>query len=1334
MKTGAKCGGAGCGCPPSKEAQEIKAAGILARRDFLKLVGLSGAAAAAGSSLLMLPSRARAGDFTYLLIPANKNLDPNWVASLFARGTPTVYTGAALRNIGMPVGGVCCGQLYLRGDGRLWFWDICNSPTSAMLAGGGGGNYDSPFDSSAPPVNQGFALKVGSGAGASYFSLDQTGFANVAFTGQYPIGVVNYSDPACPVSVKLEAYSPFIPLNDNDSGIPATIFEFTLTNTSASPVQTTLAGWLQNAACAFTPGVDGILLNHAVSATDHLAVVGSVQQGTASAQVLYDDFERTTYAPWVTTGTAFGTGPVDTTNYPSSSYQTLAGFHGRYVVNSHASAPGTNSTTRDQATGTLTSPAFTLSYDLVYFLLCGGNHAGQTCFNLCRASDNTVLISSTGSNSNTYTQQSWDVSAWKGQSVYFQVVDNATGSWGNIGVDYIRFANKARADIVFDDFERTTYTPWVTSGTAFGSGPVDTTNYPSSSYQTLAGFHGRYVVNSHASAPGTDVNSRDAATGTLTSPSFTISRHFISFLISGGNHPGQTCMNLVVGGQVVCTAAGTNSNTYTQATWDVRAWEGQTGYLQIVDNATATWGNIGIDYIVFSDTPVSGWVAPADAPDYGTMGLSLLNPQASDVISVNAPTDTLADLFASLGNTLPADVTQTLSPNSPLVMALGRPLTLNPGAQATATFAIVWHFPKTQYNTTTVTGNGWGSIQNIGTLQRYYSTLFADASAVAAYVAANFTRLGGLTHLWRDTWYASTLPYWFLDRTFANTSTLATTTSHRLSNGRFWGWEGMYCCPGTCTHVWHYGQAMGRIFPAIEKDLRQRVDLGIAFNSSTGQIGFRAENSMSAAVDGQAGVILRAYRDHQMSADSSFLTTNWANLKKAMQWLISLDLDANGILQGGQPNTLDASWYGKIAWLSGLYIAACRACQQMATEMGDTPFATQLGNLAQAGATYIQNQLFYNNEYFIQIPDDSNNNIGAKFGCEIDQVFGQSWAFQVGLGRLLDQTKTLSALARLWTYNFAPDAGAFRTNASNPVSGGRVYTDSGEAGLVMCTFPDPANPTPSSGVVASYFNETMSGFEHEVASHMIWEGMLLEGLAITRAIHDRYAASKRNPYNEIECGDHYARAMASYGSFIAICGYEHHGPKGYLAFSPKLAPENFKAAFTTAAGWGSFAQQQTSMAQIHTLVVGQGQLALNTLAFDLAPNAQPGGLSVSLNGTPVNATMSQSGVRVTIAFASQLVVQVGQTLVVQITGTAMLNPAWVFAVVQVTPVGGGVQLVWNSVPGRTYTIQSATGLPAASWTTLQTGWPAVAGATTSFIDRTAASSGNRFYRVMIESP
>ena len=306
----ADCGCVGkCGDPLS-----------LKRRDFLKLFGAGGAGTLVTGGFFMSTETAGAEPFNYSLIPANKNLDPAWVASLFERGLPPVVSdSAALAKIGMPVGGICCGQLYLAGDGRLWYWDIFNNPI--FLGDNSGGHYANPLTSDFNPVSQGFALKIGSGGTAQYFKLDSTGFSDVSFLGQYPIGTVNYSDPACPVAVRLEAFSPFIPLNAEDSGIPATVMEFTLTNPSAIPVTVEIAGWLQNAVCGFTTGVNGLLRNHATLAADHTRITGTCEASTVSDQVLYDNFERTTYAPWVTTGTAFGSGPADTTDYPTPSKQ-----------------------------------------------------------------------------------------------------------------------------------------------------------------------------------------------------------------------------------------------------------------------------------------------------------------------------------------------------------------------------------------------------------------------------------------------------------------------------------------------------------------------------------------------------------------------------------------------------------------------------------------------------------------------------------------------------------------------------------------------------------------------------------------------------------------------------------------------------------------------------------------------------------------------------------------------------------------------------------------------------------------------------------------------------
>ena len=179
---------------------------------------------------------------------------------------------------------------------------------------------------------------------------------------------------------------------------------------------------------------------------------------------------------------------------------------------------------------------------------------------------------------------------------------------------------------------------------------------------------------------------------------------------------------------------------------------------------------------------------------------------------------------------------------------------------------------------------------------------------------------------------------------------------------------------------------------------------------------------------------------------------------------------------------------------------------------------------------------------------------------------------------------------------------------------------------------------------AGYFNECQNGYEYEVASNMLWEGMITEGLAVTRAVHDRYHGSRRNPWNEVECGDHYVRSMASYGIFIGACGFEYHGPKGRLAFAPRLTPENYKAPFTTAAGWGTFAQQRWDTGQNHQLLVRYGELRLTTFGLVLAEGKKLNAVSVRLGSQSLKAQATQTESKVEITLNEPLVLQVGETL------------------------------------------------------------------------------------------
>ena len=115
-------------------------------------------------------------------------------------------------------------------------------------------------------------------------------------------------------------------------------------------------------------------------------------------------------------------------------------------------------------------------------------------------------------------------------------------------------------------------------------------------------------------------------------------------------------------------------------------------------------------------------------------------------------------------------------------------------------------------------------------------------------------------------------------------------------------------------------------FRRLERQLREKVDFGLALQPD-GAIHFRGEFNDIPAIDAQAGTILRALREHQMSPDGTFLKTNWPRIRRATEWLIAKDGDGDGLIEGNQHNTLDTDWYGPVAWLSGLYLAALLAAE-----------------------------------------------------------------------------------------------------------------------------------------------------------------------------------------------------------------------------------------------------------------------------------------------------------------------------------------------------------------------------------------------------------------------
>jgi non-lysosomal glucosylceramidase len=767
-----------------------------------------------------------------------------------------------------------------------------------------------------------------------------------------------------------------------------------------------------------------------------------------------------------------------------------------------------------------------------------------------------------------------------------------------------------RPDIVFDDFESKTYEGWTVEGTAFGAGPVAATEIPA--YQEKVDAHGERLVNSHNARLGKGPGPADAHTGVMTSKPFKIERHFIHALVGGGNVGAGVSFELLVEDKVVATVSGDNKNKMTRKTFKVTEHEGREARLRIVDKGTQGWGNIGVDRIVFSDVGAATEEPFENRKDLGDMTLAILDDGTGVYASPRS-----ADFGPHEGE----DTARSSSGQRPKG-SVGKTLTLKPGEEATVSFAVAWRFP----NHAAPVGKG-----------HYYAERFPSSLAVVDHHAATSNKSYGITRLWHETWYDSTLPHWLLDRSFLNLSTLATTTSLRMEGGRFWGWEGVGCCQGTCSHVWHYAQSIGRIFPELERITRENVDYGLAFQPD-GSIFYRAEFGKHEAIDGQCGTILRVLREHSMSPDDAFLRRIWPRVKKSIEFLISQDGDKNGVLEGKQYNTLDSAWYGPVSWISSLYLAALRAGSVMARDMGDEVFTKECEDLADRGGKWLGDNLF-DGEYFYQKRDPAHPEaIGAGIGCHIDQVMGQWWAHQLALGRILPEDKTRTALTSLWRYNFSPDVGIYRKQFTS----GRWYAMPGEAGLLMCTFPKGGANEAGGG----YFNECMNGFEYQAAGHMIAEGMVQEGLAVTRAVHDRYHPSRRNPYNEIECGDHYARSMASHGVFVSLCGFEYHGPKKHLGFAPKITPEKFKSAFVAAEGWGCFSQRIEGAKLLAEIEIRHGRLPLASIALQ-----HDGATSVSVQqgDRSIPASIQLESNRMLIRLEKPINITAGEKLMVTVS-------------------------------------------------------------------------------------
>lgn len=633
----------------------------------------------------------------------------------------------------------------------------------------------------------------------------------------------------------------------------------------------------------------------------------------------------------------------------------------------------------------------------------------------------------------------------------------------------------------------------------------------------VSGFAGKQLVNTFD--PG-----GDGQVGSLQSPPIKIEKRYLKFLIGGGNDPERTVVQLLKDGKVIRHVSGKRTESLAEIIWDLKDDQGTEGVIRIVDEANGPWGHILADQFVLTDDPEEN-----------------LHQLSDDALL-------LADFE----------------------------------------------------------GNGYGNWKTIADHKRsccadgsceteryykpWYATRFESLTALIRYWISNGEELKRKSALFRDTFYASTLPEEVMEAVAANLSILKSPTVLRQHDGKLWGWEGCRedsgCCPGSCTHVWNYAQSIPHLFPSMERSLRETEF--IMNQDARGHQVFRANLPISkgihnfhAAADGQLGGIMKLYRDWRISGDTEWMKNLYDQARKSLDYCIETwDPGRQGVLEEPHHNTYDIEFWGADGMCTSFYLGALAAMIRMSEALQKE---TELyRSLLEKGKEYLENQLF-SGEYFIQqirwnglraknplevpaarySPEEFTllQKEGPKYqygkGCLSDGVLGMWMASVCGLGEVVADGKVKSHLLSVYQYNL-------KKNLTDHVNPQRpLYANGSEGGLLLCSWPKGGKLS----LPFVYSNEVWTGIEYQVAAHLMMKGEVEKGLEVVRECRNRYDGSLRNPFDEIECGHWYARAMSSYSMLQALTGVRYDAVDQILYIDSKIG--DFTTFLPTTTGFGN---------------------------------------------------------------------------------------------------------------------------------------------------------------------
>lgn len=532
------------------------------------------------------------------------------------------------------------------------------------------------------------------------------------------------------------------------------------------------------------------------------------------------------------------------------------------------------------------------------------------------------------------------------------------------------------------------------------------------------------------------------------------------------------------------------------------------------------------------------------------------------------------------------------------------PFTLPAGESRTIALRLAWYVPGSRLRTGDVAAASANATVDTSqeTYRPWYTSRFSSIDEVASYWARHYRELKEKSRRFSECLYDSTLPPEVMEAVAANLTILKSPTVLRQSDGRVWGWEGCFdsegWCPGSCTHVWNFAQALPHLFPTLERSLRetefgdsQRADGYQAFRAA---MPIRPPDPASdelPAADGQLGGIMKLHRDWRISGDLEWLRGLWPRARASLDYCIrKWDPHRKGRIEEPQHVGFDVWLWGPNGMTMSHYVGALKAASVMGHALGEN--VSEYETLLNSAIRELQTELF-DGEYFYQqtvwrglqakFPDyakgagAASSWMGTEFreiaakegphqqygkGCLANGINGAWMAWACGVEDILDVAKVKSHLQAVYRHNFKRDL----SNNFNPCR--TAFACGSEAGVLICTWPKGGMPT----IPLMYAAETWTGVEYEIASHLTARGMIEEGLDIVRAVRARHDGRVRNPFDEMEAGHWYARAMASYALLQALSGARYDAVDRVLYLKPAIAGD-FRCFFSASGGYGTVGVQ-----------------------------------------------------------------------------------------------------------------------------------------------------------------